>query len=496
MRARGKDIQVAEGGGHLPGARWGGTPVTTPAVGLLHSLLTVAMLGLGCAGAPITPQPVEPAPDRCLLLPASEAPATRIRLALTEVIAPRHAPVAANDSERLLFRQLYEGLVELDCEGKVIPGLAGSWAAGDSRRTWILTLRDGASFWDGTRVTAQDVISGWQTTAEHSTLPIDPARAVALDESTLRVELPEEAGLSMLAHPDLAVARRDPGRAWPEGTGAFRIEERPGPAGGRLGVAAVSTRGGPEIQLDSGTDPRDLLDAGADFLTTRDPLAIDYAAALPAYRSRPLPWDRTYVLLSPESSPALGRGTLEDLARNAVRGEARAPEGPHWWNEMAACQPGGVAVVAPGSRPRTTIPGPANRLVYPRTDRRAGELAERLVSVIGSSAGNPPPSRFLGPGVVAMGLAPDALSAALRERYEAGYLLPLERRPLDPCRQTRALLDRAPWLAQRLAHPPLTALVETRALAIAGTGMSAIWVDGLGAPLLSPPRRRTEASSE
>jgi hypothetical protein len=153
---------------------------------------------------------------------------------------------------------------------------------------------------------------------------------------------------------------------------------------------------------------------------------------------------------------------------------------------MTACEAGTVAGSPPVAPAAATEP--QNRLVYPQADRRAGELAERLVSVLASTAA--PGARALGPGVVAQGLSPGALATALLERSEAGYLLALASRPHHPCRRTRALLARVPWLAERLAHPPLTALVDTRARAIAGERMPAVWADGYGDPLFSPRRER------
>src|SRR6266487_2259176 len=63
---------------------------------------------------------------------------------LGERIDPANAPHPSNESERLLFRQLYETLVRVDCNGRVGPGLASSWRLGAERNTWILTLRENA----------------------------------------------------------------------------------------------------------------------------------------------------------------------------------------------------------------------------------------------------------------------------------------------------------------------------------------------------------------
>src|SRR5262245_61673298 len=78
-------------------------------------------------------------------------------VALTDRIDPANAPRPSNESERLLFRQLYETLVRADCMGELRPGLAASWRLDADGRTWIVTLRENARFADGTSVTADQV---------------------------------------------------------------------------------------------------------------------------------------------------------------------------------------------------------------------------------------------------------------------------------------------------------------------------------------------------
>src|SRR5262249_46059718 len=141
--------------------------------------------------------------------PARDAVVT---VGLTDRIDPTHAPRPANDSERLLFRQLYETLVRVDCMGRVVPGLAASWRLDPGRRAWIVTLREDARFSDGRRVTPSDVRASWTRDGDSSLRP-EAARLVEsiteTDDRTLAIRL-QSPRLDMplsLAHPDLAIAK-------------------------------------------------------------------------------------------------------------------------------------------------------------------------------------------------------------------------------------------------------------------------------------------------
>ena len=108
------------------------------------------------AGPDVRPQVTT---DECALIPEAGEPV--VTVALSDRVDPSNAPRPSNESERLLFRQLYETLVRADCNGRVGPGLAASWQLDASGRTWILTLRQDARFSDGTPVTAADVRASW-----------------------------------------------------------------------------------------------------------------------------------------------------------------------------------------------------------------------------------------------------------------------------------------------------------------------------------------------
>src|SRR2546426_441297 len=101
----------------------------------------------------------QPAPEEGCLLSTGpvSARAPTITIGLSDAVDPRHAPFARNDAERLVFRHLYETPVRIDCGGHVRPELAAQWEKADGGRRWTFRLRDGAQFWDGAPVTAQEI---------------------------------------------------------------------------------------------------------------------------------------------------------------------------------------------------------------------------------------------------------------------------------------------------------------------------------------------------
>lgn len=412
-------------------------------------------------------------------------------MALGERIDPLNAPRPSNESEQLLFRQLYETLIRLDCKGRVRPGLAESWRLDTNGRTWILTLRENAHFSDGTPVTSTDVRAGWVrdtvgnelqphvSRLVQSVVPIDD-RTVAITLRSQRVDMPVE-----LAHTDLAIAKPAAGSRWPLGTRADgAAPERDAPAATADSVITIRRDNLPSIRfLVAPGDPRDLLDKGLDLLLTRDPAALDYAATLPHFQSVPLEWHRIHVLLTPgrtRESRQLPEEARRVLAGDAVRGEARGAVGPFWWQMLQHCE------VAP-SEPREQAAF-TPRIVYDVRDAASRDLAERLVGLSrGSGAlANPIldallPDRQRRAYQQAVALAGEPLAATRRRGRDAGYIISVDRRPLDPCRDIQVLMDSARWLDPETIVP----LVETRLRAIVRRGRSGVITDWDGGLLIA-----------
>jgi hypothetical protein len=405
-------------------------------------------------------------------------------VALTERVDPAHAPRPSNDSERLLFRQLYETLIRIDCQGRAIPALAESWRLDADGRTWIVTLRENARFSDGTPVTAHEVRASWTQDANGDELRQDVRRViesvVAVNDRDLAITFvhpPPDAELA-LTYQDLAVARRATASPWPLGT-------RPGwdvgsvqQQGSTTSVITLTRDNAPAIRfLVKPGDPRDLLDQDIDLLLTRDPAALDYAATLPQFDSFPLLWQRTRVLLMPgrlRSAPSLSPEMREALADDAVRGEAQGTQEPFWWQGVHSCE-------VSSSPPRTS--SLSSRIVYDANDGPSRDLAERLVGLV--RANSPAATPFLDVFLPdrprrtyqrAVGLTGDALAVALRRGADAAYVLPVDAEPLERCRDLQALTDAAPWLDPET----IVGLVDTRLQAIFRRGRSGLTIDGDG----------------
>ena len=432
--------------------------------------------------APAPPPEIEPA--NCALTDDSGEPIGTV--GLSDPVVPSNAPRPSNESERVLFRQLYETLVRVDCTGRVRPGLAASWRFDASARNWIVILRENASFSDGTPVTASDVKGSWSVDA--GALRPHVSRLVRsidlVDDRTLAIALrTERSDVPMpLAHPDLAIARSIPDSPWPLGTRSVRVEpDRGTPRANAASVITLSGGAVPPLRfLVAPGDPRDLLDRGVDLLLTRDPATLDYAGTLPQFLSVPLEWQHVYVQLTPgrsRSSPMLSEDARQVLAHDAVRGEARGARGPFWWQMVEGC--------ALASAPTREQSSPIPRIVYDTNDSVTRELAERFVGL--ARASGPAAAAFLDVLLPdrpkrtyqrATALNGEALVVARRRGADAGYVVSLDSRPVDPCRDLLVLMEGARWLDPETIVP----LVETRLRAIVRrgrSGLTAEWDGGL-----------------
>ncbi|GAA4982429.1 ABC transporter substrate-binding protein [Actinopolymorpha pittospori] len=123
-----------------------------------------------------------------------------------------------------LLVNVYEGLVKLDAEGRIVPLLAKSWQVSPDRRTYTFTLRDGVTFSDGKPFTAQDaafsidrVKTSWTTSLKTGMDVV--ARAEPVSATTLKVTL------------------KRPSNSW-----LFAMTTRIGAMFSRTGVADLATK--------------------------------------------------------------------------------------------------------------------------------------------------------------------------------------------------------------------------------------------------------------
>ena len=393
-----------------------------------------------------------------------------LSIAATTAIDQSHVPAPRNRAERLVFAQLYEALINVDCEGHAYPGLAKSWTLDDSRTRITLTIRNGAQFWNGKPVTASDVITAWRATGGQATEPSLLARRMAdattmVDDHTLTVSLPDTAW-RILADPALAVYQPQSGPAWAVGTARYRpTEPSAGRESGPLLLTPASSTGDPYIAIRPlpTRDARDAIDAGVDLLVTDDPVVVSYAETRSSHGIVPLPWSRTYVLAVPAFGsadaqvlhPILGDSSTPfrvSLARDAVRADARTAGAPYWWSGSQSCG----SLAPPGTPARHSEERPL-RIAFDSRDRIARQLAERLA--------------VLGRRAVALPLGPETFARALHDGSEPAFVIALPRASLDLCTDLANLAAAAPWLPLtsgqgQSAPATIIPLIDTRDRAI------------------------------
>ena len=96
-------------------------------------------------------------------------------------------------SEANIMRDLFLGLTAHDAKAELIPGAAESWEVSEDGKVYTFKMRAGATWSDGSPVTAQDFVYSWQrvvnpdTAAEYAYMlaPIVNAEAITAGEMTL-----------------------------------------------------------------------------------------------------------------------------------------------------------------------------------------------------------------------------------------------------------------------------------------------------------------------
>ncbi|WP_240336381.1 ABC transporter substrate-binding protein, partial [Raoultella ornithinolytica] len=181
---------------------------------------------------------------------------------------PQYIVAPGSFSEEVAYHHMYETLLRVSCDGRLMPGLAQSWAAAEGGRVWLFTLRPGARYWDGAPVTALAIIDQWQARRTPAGGTLWPGNsATAMDDGRLAVRVPRASEFPPreLADQSLAVYRRTRESLVPSGTGPYRPSQQPGSG---LMLERVDSTPGPRIIefLAAPGDARDLVDLGIDVL--------------------------------------------------------------------------------------------------------------------------------------------------------------------------------------------------------------------------------------
>ncbi|MER5180016.1 ABC transporter substrate-binding protein [Streptomyces sp. NPDC002896] len=170
-----------------------------------------------------------------------EGSGQRIRIAM--MLPPRSALSPLSDDAFKLSRwSTAETLVTLDEDGDAEPALATGWK--QSGKTWTFTIRDGVTFHDGTKLTAQSVVRSLSEAAAASPKPriLDGVElTVRAKGDTVSVTTATEDPLvpQRLSSPQLSIlsAKAYAGKTVDPlgtGTGAFELTEVNGTTSARL----------------------------------------------------------------------------------------------------------------------------------------------------------------------------------------------------------------------------------------------------------------------
>ncbi|MFN0151199.1 MAG: ABC transporter substrate-binding protein [bacterium] len=405
-----------------------------------------------------------------------------------------HAPDPRNSSERLVFANLYESLVAVDCKGALVPGLAESWTASEEGRVWLFSCRSDVFFADGTRCRAQEIEACWSARRKSAAASSPPwarfdaldATVKALNDTILIVTLARarEDLPNLLALPAFAVTKRAKGEAWPLGTGPFRAAAKSAATADALILTAnphraVATKSSRIVcVIRPGWDERDLIASDVDALLVRDRAALEYAESRGEFAQVALEPDRLYVLLTPPTPPAppadttaisfeervdtrraLGGWDRAELARDVVSADARganslcfgdATDEPvvirrseaaraYDADSAAAARPAPLDATASAESPllaALNVPV-ENRIVYPSDDDEARRLAERMAALASDSVAVPP---------IVSGLSNDEFERVVASGAAVACILPIDRRYARACFEMGALIGMAKWL--------------------------------------------------
>ena len=126
----------------------------------LHPLVLVLLIGsavaAGCGSKPVTstPEPTSaPTHTPVFVLPSLPA-------AIDPAI--RFDPAVAEDPDTLLLCSLvYDGLTRLDSNENPQPALAVDWTVSDDQLDYVITLRQGVTFQDGSPLNADTVLANF-----------------------------------------------------------------------------------------------------------------------------------------------------------------------------------------------------------------------------------------------------------------------------------------------------------------------------------------------
>ncbi len=398
----------------------------------------------------------------CDVRSGETVPGGHFTFALNEEVEPEHAPVPHNRAERVVFAQLYETLVTVACDGTVSPGLAEHWTCTEDSTTWVFTLRDGARFWDGTRITAETVRQAWQdnqsdpgcenTPSPWSWINARASSINAVDARRLAIQLPEPQARFplLLAHPAAAVAIRQPGWTWPVGSGAARLRASdPAP---RPHLELRPNLNHPDcpvwkslvFNIKPGLDLRDLVTTETNLTLARDLETVRFFNEAPGFEPVPLPWDRLYLLVCPPQTNPVGpeRWTAA-IARLQVARDMTGISAQAWSHIM-------FPLGDTKRCPQLSGPITGQRSVPVSSDLASHRLDDMTIGYAADAPGAAELagrlSHLAGPDARIAGLSGMDLNLAVQWQIAGAFVIAQDQLFPTGCLQLASLMGQAAWL--------------------------------------------------
>lgn len=123
--------------------------------------LSAGAAALAACGGSATPAPTAAPPGGAPATAAPTAPApggavATLRVA-TEIPVQLDPALASSDAEILILHSIYDYLADINARNEIVPRLAREWQVSDDGLTYTLRLVEGATFHDGSPLTAADV---------------------------------------------------------------------------------------------------------------------------------------------------------------------------------------------------------------------------------------------------------------------------------------------------------------------------------------------------
>ena len=140
----------------------------------------------------------------------------RITMNVVQIFGTIDPAKVTDYTEYMAAVNLYDGLVTVDETGAIVPLLAESWEASEDATQYTFTLKEGATFHDGSAVTAEDVVYSVQRLLAIDQGPsylirdvLDADGVEALDERTVRFTLNDVFSPFLATVPSMWIVNED-----------------------------------------------------------------------------------------------------------------------------------------------------------------------------------------------------------------------------------------------------------------------------------------------